>query len=73
MCAVAQDVPEPTPLAEVARHTGKSPSWVNKYRASLIKERVIESQGYGLIRLTTPHLAEYIREQGRQAVGEVLN
>lgn len=63
--AVAQDDPDPTPVAEVARRTGKSPNWVSKYRASLIKERVIESQGYGLVKLTTPHLAEYIREQER--------
>lgn len=63
--AVARDDPEPTPVAEVARRTGKSPNWVSKYRASLIKERVIESQGYGLVKLTTPHLAEYIRGQER--------
>ncbi len=34
---------------------------VSKYRASLIKEHVIEADGKGYVRLSTPHMAEYLR------------
>lgn len=61
--AMAPDDPDPTPVAQIAERTGKSASWVAKYRASLLKERVIDSCGHGLVKLATPHLAEYIRAQ----------
>lgn len=48
-------------VSDIARLARRSGSWASKYRASLIKERVIESSGYGTVRLTTPHLAEYVR------------
>lgn len=58
--AVARDYPATTRVSELAGRVKRSESWVNKYRASLIKERVIESAGYGLVRLAVPHLAEYL-------------
>lgn len=58
--AMAADDPEPSRLSDIAERTRRSMSWANKYRASLIKERVVEPEGRGLLRLTTPHLAEYI-------------
>ena len=62
--AVAKDDPLPARLSDVAARARKSASWASKYRASLIKERVIEPAGRGLVRLTTPHLAEYIKSRG---------
>ena len=63
--AMAADDPEPSRLSDIAERTRRSMSWANKYRASLIKERVVEPEGRGLLRLTTPHLAEYIRARRR--------
>lgn len=63
--AMAADDPEPSRLSDIAERTRRSMSWANKYRASLIKERVVEPEGRGLLRLTTPHLAEYIRTRRR--------
>ncbi len=60
--AVAQDDPEPTSVADIAERTGKSPSWVSKYRASLIKGHVLNQVGHGFVQLATPHLGKYIRE-----------
>lgn len=59
--AVARDYPEPSRVSEIAARARRSSSWVSKYRASLIKERVIESDGYGLVRIAVPHLAEYVQ------------
>lgn len=63
--AMAADDPEPSRLSDISERTRRSMSWANKYRASLIKERVVEPEGRGLLRLTTPHLAEYIRARRR--------
>ena len=60
---VAEDDPEPTFVSSLAERLGRSQAWVSKYRASLIKERVIEPVGRGYVRLATPHLAEYVRSQ----------
>lgn len=62
--AMTQDWPEPTRVSEIEKRAKRGASWVGKYRASLIKERVIEPAGYGLVRLAVPHLAEYLRERG---------
>jgi hypothetical protein len=59
--AVAVDAPSSTAVADIAERCGKSSSWVSKYRASLIKEHVIEADGKGYVRLSTPHMAEYLR------------
>ena len=62
--AVAQDDPNPASVADIAERTGKSASWVSKYRASLIKEHVIDQTGHGFVKLVTPYLGRYIREPG---------
>ena len=62
--AVAQDDPNPSSVADIAERTGKSASWVSKYRASLIKEHVIDQTGHGFVKLATPYLGRYIREMG---------
>lgn len=59
--AVARDYPEPARVSALGERVGRSASWVGKYRASLIKERVVEQAEHGYVRLTTPHLAEYIQ------------
>ena len=59
--AVAKEAPQPAKVSEIANRAQRSASWVSKYRASLIKERVVESAGYGLVRLSASHLAEYVQ------------
>ena len=59
--AVAKEAPQPAKVSEIANRAHRSASWVSKYRASLIKERVVESAGYGLVRLSASHLAEYVQ------------
>lgn len=59
--AVAKEAPQPAQVSEIANRAHRSASWVSKYRASLIKERVVESAGYGLVRLSASHLAEYVQ------------
>ena len=59
--AVAKEAPQPAKVSEIANRAHRSASWVSKYRASLIKERVVESAGYGLVWLSAPHLAEYVQ------------
>lgn len=59
--AVAKEAPQPAKVSEIADRAHRSASWVSKYRASLIKERVVESAGYGLVRLSASHLAEYVQ------------
>ena len=59
--AMVPDDPRPSRLSEVAARARRSTSWASKYRASLIKELVIEPVGRGSVRLVTPHLAEYVR------------
>lgn len=59
--AVAKEAPQPAKVSEIASRAHRSASWVSKYRASLIKERVVESAGYGLVWLAAPHLAEYVQ------------
>ena len=60
---VARDDPEPARVSDVAQRAQKSASWAGKYRASLIKERVIEDAGYGLVHLVTPHFADYLKKR----------
>lgn len=61
--AMALDEGRPTRMADVIERTERTQSWASKYRASLIRERVIEAAGYGLVRFATPHLGDYIREK----------
>lgn len=62
--AMAQDDPTPSKVADLAERLGKSSSWVSKYRASLIRERVARPAGRGLLTYAIPHLGDYIRAQG---------
>lgn len=59
--AVAVDAPGSTAVSDIAERCSRSSSWVSKYRTSLIKEHVIEADGKGYVRLSTPHMAEYLR------------
>lgn len=61
--AMARDNEGVTRVADIGARVERTDSWVHKYRASLIRERVIEAAGYGLARCCIPHLCEYIRDE----------
>lgn len=61
--AMAQDGQGPTRMSDVIERCDRTQSWASKYRTSLIRERVIEPAGYGLVRFTVPLLGEYIRDE----------
>ena len=61
--AMAVDEGKPTRMADIIERCDRTQSWASKYRASLIRERVIEAAGYGLVRFTVPMLGEYIRDR----------
>ena len=61
--AMAVDEDKPTRMADIIERCDRTQSWASKYRASLIRERVIEAAGYGLVRFTVPMLGEYIRDR----------
>jgi hypothetical protein len=60
---MAQDWPEPSSVAEVARRAGKSRSWASKYRESLIGSHVIEGMGGGQVAFAIPYLGDYLQQQ----------
>lgn len=60
--AMAKDDPRPSEMSVIAKRAKRTASWASKYRASLIREQVIEPAGHGLVRFGVPHLGEYIRE-----------
>lgn len=65
--AMTPDGEGPTKMADIEDRTGKSRSWVNKYREALIQEKVIEPAGMGYVKLAIPHMTHYLqRVQGRQ-------
>ena len=61
--AMARDFPESTQIGDIAARTKRSRSWVNKYRAALIKDRLIKSAGHGQIEFAVPHLGAYLQSQ----------
>ena len=61
--AMAVDEGKLTRMADIIERCDRTQSWASKYRASLIRERVIEAAGYGLVRFTVPMLGEYIRDR----------
>lgn len=61
--AMARDGEGVTHVADIGARVERTDSWVHKYRASLIRERVVEAAGYGLVRCSIPHLCEYIRDE----------
>ena len=60
---MAVDEDKPTRTADIIERCDRTQSWASKYRASLIRERVIEAAGYGLVRFTVPMLGEDIRDR----------
>ena len=61
--AMAADEGKPTRMADIIERCDRTQSWASKYRASLIRERVIEAAGYGLVRFSVPMLGEYIHDR----------
>ena len=61
--AMAADEGKPTRMADIIERCDRTQSWASKYRASLIRERVIEAAGYGLVRFTVPMLGAYISDR----------
>lgn len=61
--AMAQDADCPSRMADIAQRAGRTPSWASKYRASLIREHVIEPAGFGLVKFASPHMGQFIRDQ----------
>ena len=61
--AMAVDENKPTRMADIIERCDRTQSWASKYRASLIRERVIEAAGYGLVRFTVPMLGAYVRDR----------
>lgn len=61
--AMAADEGKPTRMADIIERCDRTQSWASKYRASLIRERVVEAAGYGLVRFAVPMLGEYIRDR----------
>lgn len=61
--AMAADYPEPARTSDIGARVRRSSSWVSKYRASLIKEQVIEPAGYGMVRFAVPHLGDYLKNR----------
>ena len=59
--AMVPDLPEPSQVAHIAERCRKSMSWAGKYRASLIASNLIEPAGRGYVRISMPHLAEYLQ------------
>ena len=61
--AMAVDGTGLTRMADVIERCDRTQSWASKYRASLIRERVIETAGYGLVCFAVPMLGEFIRDR----------
>ncbi|VUX31188.1 Uncharacterised protein [Bifidobacterium catenulatum] len=60
---MAVDVPDVTVVSDIEARTGHSRSWVNKYRAALIKDQVVRAAGHGKLAFAVPHLGEYLKKQ----------
>lgn len=67
--AMAQDAPGPARVGDIMDRTRRSRSWVNKYRAVLIRNRMIHAAGHGLVDFSVPHLGTYLRERGAGQAG----
>lgn len=61
--AMAVDVPDATAVSDIELRTGRSRSWVNKYRAALIKDQVVRTAGHGKLAIAVPHLGEYLKKR----------
>ena len=63
LTAMAQDAPNVTKVGDIAARAKRSRSWVNKYRAVLIANRLIRPSGHGELEFAVPHLGEYLRDR----------
>lgn len=61
LTAMAEDSPNPTRVSDIAERTRRSRSWVGKYRAILIKDKLIRPADHGYVEFAVPHLGEYLR------------
>lgn len=61
LMAMAKDSPEPTQVGDIADRVRRSRSWVSKYRAILIKDKLIRSVGHGQLEFAVPHLGQYLQ------------
>ena len=61
--AMAEDAPHPTKVGDIAERVKRSRSWVNKYRAVLIANRLISPSGHGELEFAVPHLGEYLLDR----------
>lgn len=59
--AMAADSPHPTQVGDIAERARRSRSWVSKYRAILIKDKLIRATGHGQVEFAVPHLGQYLR------------
>lgn len=55
-------------VAQLVAQTGRSRSWVNKYRMSLLAQNVIESPERGVLRISVPHLSDFLVKRSGKAV-----
>jgi hypothetical protein len=55
------DLPGASSVADVASRAGKSRSWANAYRRSLIDASVIEQASQGRVAYAIPHFGEYMQ------------
>ena len=61
LTAMAEDSPNPTQVGDIVDRTRRSRSWVSKYRAILIKDKLIRPAGHGRLEFAVPHLGQYLQ------------
>ena len=61
LTAMAEDSPNPTQVGNIVDRTRRSRSWVSKYRAILIKDKLIRPAGHGRLEFAVPHLGQYLQ------------
>lgn len=61
LMAMAKDSPNTTQVGDIADRTRRSRSWVSKYRAILIKDKLIRPAGHGQLEFAVPHLGQYLQ------------
>lgn len=59
---MAPDFPNASKMQDIAKRAGKSASWANKYRASLLHAKIIVSAGKGLVAFDIPYFGEYVQQ-----------
>lgn len=59
--AMAVDAPNTSKVSDLEQRTKRSRSWVNKYRTSLIRDKIIRPAGHGLLEFAMPQLGSYLK------------